>query len=180
MTPEELSAKWWYRLFLVVLCFLAILIVFLGAIIAYETKPTLNAYSSTYQVHCTDSGSLLGEMGGNTLTSNYTDADSELGKQVLRLRCQYPTEKILPTVYMSLTKPCDLFETQERVTACVKHRTLYEIPNEKNYTIVMKNPVYNGSWGKAGMTAAIAALIALVLFFGSRSIFMFVATGRFR
>jgi hypothetical protein len=159
MTLENLQKKWWYRLIKVLYITVFVFTFWVPTVTIFSSyKPYLDTYNSKYQLKCID-GALRGNFDGSKVVSYSNDFYDDGIKNMARYACHY----------ISLSGD-DLI--------AVMHDEGVFKPYVKNYDIVIKEGVYEGSWSIA-IGGGLVALLGTIFFLSLiRAIFFYIAVER--
>lgn len=164
LSKEDLKNHWWYRLLKVVHILVIIFLLMIVGVGAWTEKPTLNEYSSTYQIKCNVDGVLRGDIKGSDLY-HYEKLSfvSDSGTEISRFVC------------LDSSKTLD---KEQFKIAYVKARDNGTIPNSDNFEILLKNPSYDGSWGILSLVLILGIVVVFLLSWIAQSIFLYVLIGQ--
>ena len=160
---ENLKNYWWYR-FLIVVHVLVILFL-LGVVVAFAwtEKPILNEYASTYQIKCNAGGVLRGDIAGNDLyhygrLSFISESDAQMSRFVCLDSAKTLDKEQFKIVY-----------NQARLDGKL---------DSDNFEIILKNPVYVGSWWRFLLILILGTAGVSALAWIAQSIFLYILIGR--
>ena len=173
--PKKKSDYWWYRLVQVfyVLLILAFVCVIGGA--TYAAFPRLDGYSSSYRTHC-NSGTVLGSFEGSDLAYGYTEFETSLYQETMRFLCSRPD--IAPENRVDAFNEAKL---QDQITwkqfGSQRFKTVENpmIPKAKNYSIIIEDKIYDGSWWITFAVLIGMSMAGLLLALLTRAVFLYIA-----
>lgn len=185
---ENKNTKWWYRLLQVIYTMFSVCLVIFGVASFIAPFPTLNPDESTYQLKCTD-GTLRGDFQGELLNYNFDDFKEKEGRDIGRIACEntkmsgdeiydlYTEEHIL-----KLRGAAWAYENKDIMT--VEEMSEFEIkglaktvPEAKNYTLVIKEKVYEGNWWEPLMAFVVSLVTIPLLLLSIRAVFLYIVFG---
>ncbi len=165
------SDKWWYRTLQV-----AYVLFGLGAVIfllsaAQDSVPRLNEYLSTYSSTC-DDGRVIGYPQGKNLNGNKDDYLLAQTQEIARFECSRPNYSSTKEMVEAYAK-VPLGEDRASKYLNIKANPAI-IPDTKNYSIEVSEPVYTGNWLDFTKALAIACIILFIFMILVRAIALYV------
>ncbi len=172
------SDKWWYRLIQVVYVLFVAFSIFSVVASGAENIPTLNEYTSRYQLVC-DNGSRLGFVTGSGLNNSQTDFSSDDNKKRSRFACSRTdlsgNELIRAYLEASLQEKPTYVPISDRVAQKDTSEVETLIPKAKNYQIELIEASYSGSWLATIIVWLFGLLIVVAVALVTRATFLYIA-----
>ena len=171
MENKNLEEKWWYRLIKVVYIIIFVAVFWIpSTVIVVVNKPVLYESDSSYEVKCSNGRILKKTYMGSDLDWTHRDFIFDVMKTGTRNVCSFDPSVNLSDEYAKYgVKPGD------EVTVEQMEQTFRNIPPFRNYSLILKEGVYSGSWTFAVSMAFLALLGTLLIFDLLRAVFLYVA-----
>lgn len=164
LSKENLKNHWWYRLLKVAHI---LVIIFLFVIVgagAWTEKPTLNEYTSTYQIKCNVDKVLMGDIKGSDLNHygklSFVD---DGGAEISRFVCLDPSKTL---------------DEEQFKLDYARARGTGAIPNSDNFEILLKKPSYNGSWGTFSLIFILGTAGVFLFAWVVQAVFLYILIGQ--
>lgn len=161
---ENIKNYWWFRLLKVIYILGFITSVLLFVALAIDEIPVIDKYSSTYQFKCNIDGVLRGNIEGSYFY-NYDEFSfkDDLVRDLPRFICLDPNIINIDRTQFNLQ-----FEQARRNGM---------IPNSDNFIILLKNPIYYGSWSYVISYLLLGSLGTFIIFWTIKVIFLYIVIG---